>query len=165
MTGQHRRSSPPGRPATGPAGRPPVRQASAATTTRSTDRAHAPAAPLSAVGTDLHARFVDALDDDLDLPAALVCVREMLRADLPADERRWLVLDADAVLGLDLHLAWQGGPEPVAVPDEVVDLLRERDAARAARDYATADALRDRIGELGWEVVDEPSGSSVRRPG
>ena len=130
-----------------------------------TDRAHAPAAPLSAIGSDMHARFVDALDADLDLPAALVCVREMLRAEIPADERRWLVLDADAVLGLDLHLAWQGGPEPVAVPDEVVDLLRERDAARAARDYPTADALRDRIGELGWEVVDEPSGSSVRRPG
>ena len=62
--------------------------------------------PLSAAGRALHDRFVAALDDDLDLPAALVCVREILRADLPADERRWLVLDADAVLGLDLHRVW-----------------------------------------------------------
>ena len=64
-----------------------------------TDRAHAPAAPLSAAGLALHHRFVDAIDDDLDLPTALAVVRETLRPTCPADERRWLVLDADAVLG------------------------------------------------------------------
>jgi cysteinyl-tRNA synthetase len=125
------------------------------------DRAHAPAAPLSAAGASLHARFVDALDADLDLPAALVSVRDMLRADLPADERRWLVLDADAVLGLDLHRVWESGPAK-DVPKDVSALLTERDTARAARDYARADALRDEIGALGWDVVDGPDGSSVR---
>jgi cysteinyl-tRNA synthetase len=129
-----------------------------------TDRAHAPAAPLSPAGADLHARFVDALDDDLDLPAALVCVREMLRADLPADERRWLVLDADAVLGLDLHAVWDESPD-VEVPDDVMALLRERDAARGTRDYARADALRDEIGAAGFDVVDGPDGSTLRRRG
>jgi cysteinyl-tRNA synthetase len=127
------------------------------------DRAHGPAAPLSGGGRALHARFVDALDDDLDLPAALVCVREMLRADLPADERRWLVLDADVVLGLDLHTVWDRTAVAEAVPDDVVGLLRDRDVARVARDYAAADALRDRLGELGWEVIDAATGSSVRR--
>ena len=126
------------------------------------DRAHAPAAPLSADGSSLHARFVDALDADLDLPAALVIVREMLRADLPADERRWLVLDADAVLGLDLHRVWEVAASPTEVPEHVAALLKERDAARAARDYARADALRDEIGALGWDVVDGPDESSVR---
>jgi cysteinyl-tRNA synthetase len=127
------------------------------------DRAHGPAAPLSGGGRALHARFVDALDDDLDLPAALVCVREMLRAVLPADERRWLVLDADVVLGLDLHTVWDRTAVAEAVPDDVVGLLRDRDVARVARDYAAADALRDRLGELGWEVIDAATGSSVRR--
>ena len=113
-------------------------------------------------GIALHDRFVEALDDDLDLPAALVVVREMLRADLPADERRWLVLDADAVLGLDLHRAWDAAADTTTVPDAVTRLLAERDAARAARDYAKADALRDEIGSAGWAVVDGPDGSSVR---
>jgi len=36
----------------------------------------------------------------------LAVVREALRSVLPADEKRWLVLDADAVLGLDLHRVW-----------------------------------------------------------
>jgi cysteinyl-tRNA synthetase len=126
------------------------------------DRAHAPAAPLSAAGASLHARFVDALDADLDLPAALVSVRDMLRADLPADERRWLVLDADAVLGLDLHRVWEVASAAMPVPENVSALLTERDAVRAARDYERADALRAEIGALGWDVVDGPDGSSVR---
>jgi cysteinyl-tRNA synthetase len=130
------------------------------------DRAHAPTAPLSAGGIALHERFVAALDDDLDLPAALVCVREMLRADLSPDERRWLALDADAVLGLDLHRVWDAVADAAAaagpVSEVVTALLAERDAARAARDFARADALRDEITSHGWDVVDGPDGSSVR---
>ena len=130
-----------------------------------TDRAHAPEAPLSSEGVALHARFVDALDADLDLPAALVCVREMLRADLPADERRWLVLDADAVLGLDLHRVWDEPAHEAEVPEDVAALLRDRDAARAARDYARADALRAEIAASGFDVFDSKEGSSLRRRG
>ena len=130
-----------------------------------TDRAHKPTAPLSPAGRELHDRFVTALDDDLDLPGALACVREILRANLPADERRWLVLDADAVLGLDLHRAW-GAPPTVSavdeVPDNVAALVADRDAARAARDYARADQLRRAITDLSWDIVDGPDGSIVR---
>ena len=68
-----------------------------------TDRAGNPAAPLSEAGRALHGLFVAAIDDDLDLPRALRIARETLRAPgVPADERRWLVLDFDFVLGLDL---------------------------------------------------------------
>ena len=127
------------------------------------DRAHAaPTAPLSAAGGDLHDRFVAALDDDLDLPAALAVIREILRSDLPADERRWLVLDADAVLGLDLHRVWDAATVE-DVPEAVASLVAARDVARAARDYARADALRDEIAALGWDVIDSPTGSTVRR--
>jgi cysteinyl-tRNA synthetase len=126
------------------------------------DRAHAPSAPLSTVGRTFHDRFVDALDDDLDLPAALVTIREILRADLPADERRWLVLDADAVLGLDLHRVWETSVDVVEVPAAVSALVAERDAARRARDYARADALRDEVGAAGFDVIDDASGSTIR---
>jgi cysteinyl-tRNA synthetase len=128
------------------------------------DRAHASlGVPLSAAGRALHDRFVAALDDDLDMPAALVIVREILRSDLPADERRWLALDADSVLGLDLHWVWEGTSDDEAVPSEATTLLAERDTARSARDYARADALRDQIAELGWDVIDSPTGSTLRR--
>lgn len=48
------------------------------------------------------------------------------------------------------------------VPEDVRRLVDERAAARAARDFARADVLRDEIHALGWEVVDGPRGSSVR---
>ena len=136
------------------------------TTYEVTDRAHVPGAPLSPAGRELHDRFVAALDDDLDLPGALACIREMLRADLPADERRWLVLDADAVLGLDLHRAPDApaaDATPADVPAAIAALAAARDEARAARDYPRADELRRELGDGGWDVIDGPGGSTVRR--
>jgi GT2 family glycosyltransferase len=47
-------------------------------------------------------------------------------------------------------------------PDEVRSLLDQRTDARAARDWSRADALRDEIAALGWEVQDGPRGSTVR---
>jgi len=133
------------------------------------DRAHAPTAPLSDGGHSLHERFVAAVDRDLDLPAALAAVRETLRADLPADERRWLVLDADLVLGLDLHRVWHDGPSIAAdhadreLSPQAAELLHRRDAARGARDFATADALRAELARLGIEPIDHATGPSTWR--
>ncbi len=127
------------------------------------DRAHAPQAPLSLVGRDLHDRMAGAIDDDLDMPGLVALVRETLRADVPPDEARWLVLDVDAVLGLDLHRLWSA-PGPRGrneVPADILDLLEERSAARAAGDYVRADALREELGRAGWDVIDDSHGSSV----
>jgi len=128
------------------------------------DRAGDPTAPLSPEGVVLHDRFVTALDDDLDMPVALALLREILQAPLPVDERRWLILDGDLVFGLDLHRVWaEERAEQAPVPDDVVVLVSARDAARADRDYARADDLRAEIEALGWEVIDGPAGSFVRR--
>jgi cysteinyl-tRNA synthetase len=129
-----------------------------------TDRAHAPSAPLSAKGRAIHERFSAALDDDLDLPTALAVIREALRAPIPDDERRWLALDVDFVLGLDLHATWasRAALRDEAAPPEIVALLDERTAARAARDFARADELRITLAQEGWDVVDGPGGSTLR---
>jgi cysteinyl-tRNA synthetase len=132
-----------------------------------TDRATAADVPLSGAARTLHDRFTAAIDDDLDMPRAMAIVRGMLRAEAPADERRWLVLDADAVLGLDLHLAAGASDGRQAVPDtlepELRALLDARQAAREHRDWALADDLRARLAERGIDVVDGPSGSTWRR--
>ncbi len=128
------------------------------------DRAHSSAAPLTGAGRALHDRFVAALDDDLDLPTAVAVVREITRSDLPVDERRWLVLDADFVLGLDLAPAAGSGevdPDP-AVPDAIRALVDERRDARTARDFGRADAIRAELADRGWEVVDGAAGPQVR---
>jgi cysteinyl-tRNA synthetase len=125
------------------------------------DRAHEPAAPLSPAGRELHDRFAAALDDDLDLPTALAVVREMARAAISADERRWLLLDADLLLGLDLDRVWDGTPESAALPTGAAELIEERAGARAAHDWARSDALREALAALGVEVVDGPEGQVV----
>ncbi len=130
------------------------------------DRARVPGAPLSEAGRALRERFVAALDDDLDMPTALATIREALRVPLDADERRWLVLDADAVLGLDLHATWEAAGETDAagstaassLPPRAEGLLAERAEARAARDYARSDRLRDELATLGVEIMDRPGG-------
>jgi len=52
-----------------------------------------------------------------------------------------------------------GGDE---VPAEVLAVARQRDEARAAKDWAQADALRDQLVADGWVVEDTPSGTQVR---
>ena len=140
------------------------------------DRAHVPGAPLSEAGRALRERFVAALDDDLDMPTALATIREALRVPLDPDERRWLVLDADAVFGLDLHATWDGGVGSAAagsgrgagagmpsLPSGAATLLAERAEARAARDYARSDRLRDELAALGVEIMDRPGGMTEWR--
>jgi cysteinyl-tRNA synthetase len=131
------------------------------------DRANSPRAPLSTAGRALHDRFVAAIDDDLDLPTAVAVVRETLRSDLPSDEQRWLVLDADFVLGLDLDRAAAAGAEHLepseGLPADVDRLATERAAARAARDFARSDAIRAQLAGLGYEITDGPDGQTVRR--
>jgi cysteinyl-tRNA synthetase len=128
------------------------------------DRAGTPVAPLSAAGRELHDRFVRAIDDDLDMPGALALVREMVRSRLASDERRWLILDADLVLGLDLHRVWDEPANAGAhVPDRISSLVAERTAARETRDFARSDAIREELAKLGWIVTDEPAGSRVQQ--
>jgi cysteinyl-tRNA synthetase len=129
------------------------------------DRAAAPAAPLSTEARALHDRFVAAIDDDLDMPVALALLREILRAPIADDERRWLILDADAVLGLDLDRVWD---EPAvatvdAVPAEVRALVEARTVARADRHWSRADSLRSDLERLGWDVTDTLAGPELTR--
>ena len=98
--------------------------------------------------------FLDALADDFNTPQALAHLNEWLRAAAAEgvsgeeDLREMLQL-----LGLESLLA------PVAqAPAEVRGLAEQREQARAERDFAAADELRDRIAALGWEVRDGAAG-------
>jgi cysteinyl-tRNA synthetase len=104
----------------------------------------------------LRARFADAIADDLAMPKALAVAHEVAsHADLDPAQKRALLLDFDRVLGLSLDTPVI---EEVPLPAGAAELLERRAAARAARDFATSDALRDELNAMGVEVRDTPEG-------
>ena len=114
---------------------------------------------LSPEASDLDRRFREAVADDLDLPRAIVVLNEVLTSAVAPGERYALLASWDAVLALDLERDARTGWEPT---EEMRDLVAERDAARAAKDYATSDQIRDRLQAMGLEVMDTPEGTKVR---
>jgi len=124
----------------------------------------APAAgTLGAAATAYDVRFREALANDLHMPGVVAVVNELDHAaDVPAGEKYALLAAWDDVLGLDLEREATAGWEPT---EEMRALMAERDAARAARDYATSDEMRDRLAGMGLEVMDTPEGTTVRPVG
>ncbi|WP_442681313.1 cysteine--tRNA ligase [Sphingomonas sp. ASY06-1R] len=106
------------------------------------------------------ARLDAALSDDLNTPIALVALEELLadRAIAPADRRATLLL-FDQALGLDLaslsRAALRVRPADAALTvDEIEQQLDARKAARAAKDFARSDLIRDTLVAQGVDVMD-----------
>ncbi|MGV2289828.1 cysteine--tRNA ligase [Trinickia sp. YCB016] len=108
------------------------------------------------------ARFRVEIDQDLNMPRALAVLWELVRSDLPLAVRRATVDRFDVVLGLRLA-EWKADDAPV--PVEIAELLSQREAARSAKNWALADALRETLKQLGWRVEDGADGQRATRGG
>ena len=113
----------------------------------------------------LEERFRQAMDDDLNTAEAIGVIFEYIRDINLAFEHGGDKKSAgDALAALDKVLDVLGlVPEEEEIPEEVTELVRQRQAARAARDFAAADALRDKITALGYEVKDTPEGAKINK--
>jgi cysteinyl-tRNA synthetase len=124
---------------------------------------------------ELPAAFRAAMDDDLGVSGALAVVHDTVRAgntalddgdpDAAAAAARQVVA-MTAVLGVNpLDPIWAGdgtgGDDGSAAALEalVADRIEQRAAARKARDFATADAIRDQLAAVGVLVEDTPAGA------
>ncbi|UNX55277.1 cysteine--tRNA ligase [Georgenia sp. TF02-10] len=125
-------------------------------------------------GTRLPAAFVAAMDDDLNLSAALAVVHEYLRAgntalaerdDVTVRQAQLQVRAMLDVLGLDpLAPPWRGAGGTGTAEHEALDalvsaVLAERVQARGAKDWARADALREQLAGAGVVVEDSADGA------
>jgi cysteinyl-tRNA synthetase len=111
--------------------------------------------------------FEDALDDDLNISAALGFLFESIRETNRAMNQN--ELDAASA---DAWLAWWKrintvlrleAETNVAIPDEVAHLAQERENARLKKDWKQSDELRERIAKLGWDVRDTKEGPKLTR--
>ncbi|MDE2149506.1 MAG: cysteine--tRNA ligase [Gammaproteobacteria bacterium] len=130
--------------------------------------------PPAAAGQPPEA-FVAALEDDLNTPAALAELFELARALNKAghaEEKAALATQlrgAGALLGLlqqapEHWFAGQAGAQEID-GDEIETLIERRAAAKKARDYATADRIRDQLAARGVLLEDSPQGTRWRLAG
>jgi cysteinyl-tRNA synthetase len=116
---------------------------------------------------DAKQRFDEALDDDLNAPEALAALFDMIHAgnrvmdsggvDAPGAAGALAVLE-----GMDLELGVLGAGEEEVGP-EVMALVEKRAQARREKRWAEADAIRDQLAGMGWEVRDGAEGAKVKK--
>lgn len=111
----------------------------------------------TAANKEFKAKFVKALNDDLNMPRAMAVLQEMLKSSLSAAEKYANILDFDRVLGLDLDQVSQSE----VLPEHVQNLVDARVRAREAKDFATSDRLRVELEALGYMVQDAREGMKV----
>ena len=118
-------------------------------------------------------RWHERFNDDLDTPGALAAVWEMIGdPDLSPNDKRAGIIDADRVFGLSLG---EQDEEAEAVlekkmgrviavdqlPAAIREIVEKRENARASKDWARADALRDKLHDEGYEIKDTDDGPQV----
>ena len=109
------------------------------------------------LNTEFKNKFMEAINDDLNIPRAMAVVQEMLKSNISDAEKHTTILDFDSVLGLRLDQL----DKEQALPGEVQKLVDARLNAREAKNFAASDQLRSEIETLGYQVQDTKDGMKV----
>jgi len=104
-------------------------------------------------------KFLEAANDDLNIPKALAVVWEMVKSDIPTSEKSAALIEMDKILSLGLT---ELIGKKVEVPEEVKKLIEARENARKAKDFKKSDELRKEIKKLGYEIEDTSDGQKIK---
>jgi cysteinyl-tRNA synthetase len=108
---------------------------------------------------DFRHRFNSLVNDDLAFPQVIPLIWDLARSRLPSAAKALLLMEWDSVLGLGIGEAIEAGPTPELTPEQQA-LLERRAAARAAKDWAASDQLRDDLAARGIAVQDTKDGQT-----
>ena len=111
----------------------------------------------ASVNDEYKQKFIEELNDDLNMPRALASVQETLKSDMDDSEKLSTVLDFDRVLGLDLDKATVSEE----LPENIQQKIAARKKARAEKNWALSDQLRNEIQAFGYVVQDAKDGMTV----
>ena len=110
------------------------------------------------------ARLVEACEDDLNTPLALTVAQELARETNSALDRNGsLNPDVRSTFEMILFLFGLEPEKEEKLPDEIRRLVEDRQTARANKDFAEADRLRDTILRAGYTIEDTPNGPQVNK--
>ena len=111
-------------------------------------------------------QFIQAMDDDLNTPDALAAVFDLVKEIntlSAASSKEALEAAAKAFDEITDVLGLMYNRKKDEVPAEVTELVEQRAAAKKAKDWATADAIRARLTEMGWAVKDTAQGPQLSK--
>lgn len=114
----------------------------------------------------LRKEFTDAMDNDLNTSMAITALYNVLKAGVNAKTKLALIADFDKVLSLDLIAQAEKLKDSSAVeeiPAEILELAEQRKEARKAKDFAAADALRDKISQMGYLIEETRQGTKISK--
>lgn len=114
---------------------------------------------VDTVNENYRTQFIEHITNDLDMPGALALVWEVAKDSSLSDaDKTATLIDFDRVLGLGLTLC-----KEEAIPENITALMRAREQARQAKNWAESDRLREEIKALGWEILDTSEGQKIRK--
>ncbi len=110
-------------------------------------------------------RFIEAVNDDLNLPLAMGIVWEVARNEKQSKQFAKLLLDFDEILGLDLQNAkkYLDNQKEIELPEEIKNLINERKLARENKNWELSDKIRNELEEKGYTVKDTKNGMEVEK--
>jgi len=103
--------------------------------------------------------FEKNLFDDLNTPQALATLWEMLKSNIPSEDKYDLAISFDEVLGLGLSTI---EVKKVVVPDEILKLVYEREELRREGKFSESDEVRKKIEQKGFRVEDSTQGAKIK---
>lgn len=126
---------------------------------------------LSDATAEAKASFIANMDDDMNTADAITSVYTLVRVlnthltakDVSAGEIKEaadMICELMNVLGLDVRAILK---KDSGIPSEVMDLVNQRVEAKKNKDFAKADALRDQVAEMGYQIKDTPQGPQVTK--
>ncbi|MCR5185562.1 MAG: cysteine--tRNA ligase [Clostridia bacterium] len=115
---------------------------------------------LEDVIKDYENRFLEAINDDLNMPVAMSVVWDVVKNPIKSKRLADLLVKFDEVLGFDLQNYEKQEEE---LPEEIKQLISERNNARLEKNWAESDRIRDLLIEKGYIVKDSKEGTIVEK--
>ena len=106
-------------------------------------------------------RFKNAINDDLNFPAALAVVWEVAKMQVKSQDYAKLLKHFDTVLSLNMDSTPFKKKEKVEINQEIEAMLEERKQARLNKDFKLSDEIRDKLQTLGYKVIDTKEGQKL----
>lgn len=105
-------------------------------------------------------KFLQAINDDLNMPVAMSVVWDVIKNPVKSKKLANLILKFDEVLGFNLK---EYKKEEIVLPQEIQELVNKRNEARANKNWAESDKLRDELTSKGYLVKDSKEGTIVSK--